>query len=761
MLTGERRFPVRGATLKPNQVRLLVSAACLLAAGGCAIDYPEASLPADEPLALATGRVEAAMGLRFRAEPVRAWLPPEQAGEVQRSSHLHKGLDRLIDEACFQLFRGPAGSLPPAAAARPAAAGTAYDPAGGRLIIVEGAAPGRDLDLARTEALALALLDQHLGLERSLEKLVEEADRYRSLHGLAWGAAHASTLEASLAPIYAYDVSATPLSRLHARLTERLLLDPDGAPAELLAEVALPAAERHALERLLGTSGLERRRAILGLFCGARLLIEAKERMTGGNLRLVYEDPPQSSEHLLHPERYLGQGDPPLTIEAGPRHGLIGPGFIVLRSEAAGEFGLRNALAGALQPGDAASAAEGWGGDLLTVFHGRETGELALAWRIEFDDRLEAIEACSALERAALLRFGGRFEEGMEGIWFLLEGKRSVSLRREGPSLALVIAQAPAEAHRVAVLRLLKEPARAPEKLPRAARQDRPFRLVRALASPIFYDQPGRFDSLFEGFFGALFRHRTYPSGAKHDFLNLSELPLLGRFIPDEFSRLLFGVERSPYRSDTAFLANLVRLFRNEEAGNLRVSSPFFSMRDGQEFESLAVLYGFLWEQASGAGRKEMSPRLFFSHWTGLDGAERETGVLLDAVSWRRRDGIDSRLRLLPYGALAEVTSSTRPDGVDVGLFLGGVRVRSQTVLPGNSHFDFSLLGGYLLRLFRDQASGNYEWSLLSGLIGGVEGGSRYSSGGIIRVLGHSLFGGGQEEGQKFVDLFFVRLRGD
>ncbi|MBI4878500.1 MAG: hypothetical protein HY812_02415 [Planctomycetes bacterium] len=750
---------MRGAILKPNRVRLLVSATCLLAASGCAIDYPEASLPADEPLALATGRVEAAAGLRFRAEPVRAWLAPEQAGELERASRLHAGQDRLIDETCFQLFRGPSGELPAAAAARPAAATAAYDPAGGRVIVVEGAAPGRDLDLARTEALALALLDQHLDFEKSLERLADQADRFRGLHGLAWGAAHASTLEASLAPIYMYDASASALHRLHARLTQRLLLDPDGAPAELLAEVALPAAERRALERLLGTSGLERRRAILGLFCGARLVIEAKDRMTAGNLRLVYEDPPRSSEHLLHPERYLDQGDPPLSIEAGARHGLIGPGFTVLRSEAAGEFGLLNALEGALLPGDAASAAEGWGGDLLTVFRGRESGELALAWRIEFDDRLEAMQACSALERAAVLRFGGRFEEGMEGIWFLAEGTRNVSYRREGPSLALVIASAPADIHRAAVLRLLQEPARAPDKLAREARQDRGFRLVRLLASPIFFDEPGRFDSLFEGFFGVLFRHRAYPSGAEHEFLNLSEFPLLGRFIPEEFSRILFGVERSPYRRDTAFLANLVRMFRNEESGSSRFSSPFLSLRSGREFESLAVLYGFLWEQAAGAGRKEASPRLFFSHWTGLDGAERETGILLDVVSWRRRDGIDSRLRLLPYGALAEITSSTRPDGVDLGMFLGGIRVRSQTVLPEMSHFDFSMLGGYLLRLFRDQASGNYEWSLLSGLIAGVEGGTRYSSGGVIRILGHSLIGGGQEEGTRFVDLFFVRIR--
>jgi len=760
----------RPIQFKPR-VHALVAISVLQLLTGCALSIPEATLSGGDgdgegSLDRSTERLAAATGLRFRSDPVRAWAGPDQILEVQRNSVVQGPIDRALEEGCYGMFRpGATAAAPAALGAQATAYGrwsspVAYDPDTGRILMVEGGQwDGRRIDLARTEALALALLDQQVDLDRRLKKLEGKADRAQGLVGTVAGAAHAATLEASIAPVLTFDASALPIRRLHRRLTERLLEDPDGAPAELLVEPDLPSAERRALQRLLETEGLERRRAILRTFAGARLLLEAKDLLTSGNLPLVFEDLPVSTEQLLHPEKYLANDDPPLSIKVGSRDGLAGRGFALLVSGTVGEFGLRHALEGALPLSDAAGAASGWGGDHLTIYRERDSEDRAYAWHLEFDDRFEASEAADAFLRALVLRLGGSFEPSAEGGLVLKGGRKPAALRRERASLAVLIGGRE-EAQTRSLVRLLAEPLEPAGDPVQGGSQDLGYRLIRAVASPLLHDAPGRFHHELRSLYGMLFRHRTYPSGAEHTFLNLGALPFLGRFIPDELNSLLFGVERSPARNDNDFLVHLVRLFRNEAAGSWRFWSPFFSYSKGPEFWSIGSFYGFLYEQASGAGREAFSPRLLWSRETGLSGAEQETGVLLDAVTWRKRDGLDRRLRLLPFGALMSLTLGEEVSGLELGFVLNSIRIRSRSVIEGAGHFEFALLYGWLARALDDDASDHYEYSIGKGLLFGAEGGARFDSAGLFRIFGRSFLGFGQQDERGYFDALYLRFGG-
>lgn len=729
----------------------------------CVLSIPEASLPADEELHRSTGRIEAATGMRYRTEPVRTHADAAAIEQLQADSLLFRPTDRKLERDCFELLRATGRTPPPAAASRPRSAASTsswYDTERRRVVLSQGAdSSGREADLARTEALALALVDQHVDLEARTKKLAQSEDQREALVGFALGTAHAATLEASTAPVFAFDASAAPIRRQHRLLTECLLLDPDGAPAELLVDPDLPAAQRRALELLLETSGLDRRRQILRRFAGARLVLEAKDRITNGNLGLLGQDLPRSTEQLMHPEKYLDNDDPPIQIDTGGRDGLVGPGFSVVSSGIAGEFGLFNALEGALLPEDACAAAAGWGGDHLTVYQDRDSERRAFAWRLEFDDRWEAAEAAEAFEKALLLLSGGRFEDTPTGGRVLRDGQVEAALQRKFTSFAVVHGGDARDQER-ALIRLLGEAAVPVEddELRPGGRHDFGYRALRAIASPILYDAPGRFDTELLSAYGLAFRHRIYASGAEHWFLNPCDLPLLGLFIPEEISGLLFAAERSPDRNDTSVLMKLVRWFDRPSADTTRFWSPFFSFTDTPEYWSFGVLLGFLYEQSEGAGRQALSPRPVYSRETGLDGREVETGVLFDAVRWRGREGVDRRLRLLPYGALLELTLGDEISGMELGMFLEALRIRARTVVPGEGHFDLALLDGWLLRAFDDDASGNYEWSLLKGVLIGADGGPRRSDAGLLRLFGRSFLGFGQADGDHHFDFLFLRF---
>ena len=105
----------------------------------------------------------------------------------------------------------------------------------------------------------------------------------------------------------------------------------------------------------------------------------------------AYDDPPASTEQVLHPAKYL-DGEAPMEVPDPGLAGLMGAGWLDVESSTVGEAMLRIWLEElGVETAQAEIAAAGWGGDRLSVASGRD-GEWALAWRIAFDAPGQATE---------------------------------------------------------------------------------------------------------------------------------------------------------------------------------------------------------------------------------------------------------------------------------------------------------------------------------------------------------------------------------
>jgi hypothetical protein len=119
----------------------------------------------------------------------------------------------------------------------------------------------------------------------------------------------------------------------------------------------------------------------------------------------AFARPPQSTEQVLHPEKYLEGKDPPkpVVIRLKPA-----PGWRWIHENVVGELGVRAHLTPLLDLERASRVAEGWGGDRYVVYEVREpAGGWVLVWRSVWDTPGDAREFFDAMEAVFRDRFGG------------------------------------------------------------------------------------------------------------------------------------------------------------------------------------------------------------------------------------------------------------------------------------------------------------------------------------------------------------------
>jgi hypothetical protein len=105
----------------------------------------------------------------------------------------------------------------------------------------------------------------------------------------------------------------------------------------------------------------------------------------------AYDQPPVSTEQVLHPEKYLA-GEPPLAVADPDVAVRLGSGWREVEATTVGEamVGIWLEQLGA-DRSDADAAALGWGGDELSVARGPD-GAWAMAWQLEWDAPVHATE---------------------------------------------------------------------------------------------------------------------------------------------------------------------------------------------------------------------------------------------------------------------------------------------------------------------------------------------------------------------------------
>lgn len=110
----------------------------------------------------------------------------------------------------------------------------------------------------------------------------------------------------------------------------------------------------------------------------------------------AWRNPPRSTEHILHPDRYLAGDDPqivalaPLTDTLDAATGT--PGWQLVDEDILGEFFLREYLAQQLPATEVNRAATGWGGDRYAVYYQPAGDEMVMALRLAWDTPEDAAE---------------------------------------------------------------------------------------------------------------------------------------------------------------------------------------------------------------------------------------------------------------------------------------------------------------------------------------------------------------------------------
>jgi len=109
----------------------------------------------------------------------------------------------------------------------------------------------------------------------------------------------------------------------------------------------------------------------------------------------AFVNPPQSTEQILHPEKYLA-GEAPVEIEVPNFTSLLGEDWEVFDNNTFGEYQIRIILEQSSMPKEQAiEAAAGWGGDTYVVA-GTDDQD-AIHWISSWDTEEDAIEFAKAL----------------------------------------------------------------------------------------------------------------------------------------------------------------------------------------------------------------------------------------------------------------------------------------------------------------------------------------------------------------------------
>jgi hypothetical protein len=231
-----------------------------------------------------------------------------------------------------------------------------------------------------------ALQDQHFGLDALMEGLGDDTDAQLARVALVEG-------DASLV-----------MNNYTIEETER---DPIGAMVELMSGAAqagnltLPEGT----PQILGAS-------LLWPYEAGAVFVEALYREGGWEaVNAAYANPPASTEHIYHPERYLA-GDMPVVVELPDQADALGEGWALADRDTMGEFYIRQFI-GQHYPvrEEIARAGEGWGGDTLAVYTGPD-GVLAWALQTVWDTPADRDEFALTLDAALQAWLGDAGPDG-------------------------------------------------------------------------------------------------------------------------------------------------------------------------------------------------------------------------------------------------------------------------------------------------------------------------------------------------------------
>ncbi len=124
----------------------------------------------------------------------------------------------------------------------------------------------------------------------------------------------------------------------------------------------------------------------------------------------AYDNPPRSTEAVLHPEIYLSNRSFTVVTALTPESNE----WVAVFTDTFGEYFIRIMLENGVSEDEAERAAAGWDGDNVTLIN--KDGSYLLTWRISWDTVEDASEFLAAYRRMVVQMGGEEVEPGLYGL---------------------------------------------------------------------------------------------------------------------------------------------------------------------------------------------------------------------------------------------------------------------------------------------------------------------------------------------------------
>lgn len=253
-----------------------------------------------------------------------------------------------------------------------------------------------------------ALQDQHFDLlALHDETVVESDDEYLAVGALVEG-------DATIGQVQYMAEHPSLLLKLQQELDDLDSTILDGAPPFIVATLLFPYDE------------------------GARFVTALYDEGGWDLVNEAYVNVPQSTEQILHPEKYL-EGEAPVEVGVNDPLPVLGPEWEILEVNTFGEYMTGLFLdTGEVRPSAAIDAAEGWGGDEYVVASMED--EIALVWSTVWDTEEDAEEFFTILSTHETKRYDADPVESTEGqLTRFIADDLAGEIRREGTTVSYIL----------------------------------------------------------------------------------------------------------------------------------------------------------------------------------------------------------------------------------------------------------------------------------------------------------------------------------
>jgi len=214
------------------------------------------------------------------------------------------------------------------------------------------------------------------------------------------------------------------------------LLEPRGQKATELPETLLAIQARAAAQFSPGVKNIPDilKRSLIAPYVDGLAFVHFLRRRGGwAEVDRAWQHPPESTEQLLHPEKFVArERSVTVPVPAAPPGG---PKTVVLH-DVEGEQTLRILFEEWLPRRPAANAAADWGGDRAAVF--RDEGFVAAAMHVQYDTAAAATRGFDAFKAGVGAQAGGQTKTTPKTVCAERADRGPLLVARTGRDVALV-----------------------------------------------------------------------------------------------------------------------------------------------------------------------------------------------------------------------------------------------------------------------------------------------------------------------------------